>query len=75
MEMLSPSAYQLSQPLIKAFNLNREIIDLSEEELQLLDDYINANLVILKCKESAVRVSRQTWATIEDRMLRVPGDG
>ena len=67
---------KLNQLIVKtwleALNLNLEIVDLSLEELKLLDNYFYANLLIVKCKEAAVRVSLRTWSEIEGRMLLVP---
>jgi len=54
---------------LKAFKLTPEMVNLSESELKALDNYFCANLLIIKCKEAAVRVSRQTWSDIESRML------
>ncbi|MBD2458649.1 NACHT domain-containing protein [Nostoc sp. FACHB-87] len=63
-------ANKLLQTLLKAFNLNLKMVSLSEEELKAWDNYLYANYLILQCKQAAVIVSPQTWAEIEDRMLR-----
>jgi hypothetical protein len=55
-----------------ALHLNPEIVKLSEEEAEALGDYLSANLLIIKCKEAAVRISAKTWEEIESRMLVVP---
>nr|WP_254449289.1 hypothetical protein [Anabaena sp. UHCC 0253] len=47
------------------------MVDLSEEEIKALDNYIGANRLIIQCKEAAVRVSPATWEAIEARMLLV----
>ena len=60
---------------LEAFYLSPESIYLSIEELEEIDNqYFYINLLMVHCKEAAVRVSPQTWSGIEERMLRVPGD-
>ncbi|MBE8989185.1 MULTISPECIES: NACHT domain-containing protein [unclassified Nostoc] len=66
-------AKHLQQTLLKAFHLTLEMIDLSEEEIKALENYLYANHLIIQCKQAAVRVSPQTWEAIEARMLLVPG--
>ncbi|MBD2489653.1 NACHT domain-containing NTPase [Aulosira sp. FACHB-615] len=66
------SANKLRETLLKAFNLNSEMVSLSNEELAAWNNYLYANYLILQCKQAAVIVSPQTWAEIEDRMLRLP---
>jgi hypothetical protein len=53
-------------------HLNPEILKLSKEEAEALRDYLFANLLIIQCKEAAVRISAKTWEEIESRMLLVP---
>ena len=62
-------AKQLLQTLLKAFDLEPEQVNLSTEELKALDNYCYANLLVVQCKDAAVRVSRQKWEEIEERML------
>ncbi|MGL5939547.1 MAG: NACHT domain-containing protein [Waterburya sp.] len=58
---------------LKAFYLSPELIDLSREELEEIDQqYFYINWLMVQCKEAAVRVSPQTWSEIEDRMLLPP---
>ena len=64
-------AKQLVQTWCGALHLQPEWLDLSEREADSLEKYLSANLLLLKCKEAAVRVSRETWAGIEERMLTV----
>jgi hypothetical protein len=47
------------------------MINLSQEEIKALDNYLYANHLIIQCKEAAVRVSPTTWEAIEARMLLV----
>ncbi|MBE9206633.1 NACHT domain-containing protein [Nostoc sp. LEGE 06077] len=62
-------AQSLQQTLLTAFNLDPDMIDLTEKELETLDNYLYTNSLIIQCKQSAVRVSPQTWEAIESRML------
>jgi energy-coupling factor transporter ATP-binding protein EcfA2 len=55
-----------------ALHLNPEIVKLSQEEAEALEDYLYANNLIIECKEAAVRISAKTWEEIESRMLVVP---
>lgn len=58
---------------LSAFHLDLNLVKLSEEELGEIDrQYFYVNYLIIKCKESAVRVTPQTWEGIEERMLKVP---
>ncbi|BAT53248.1 signal transduction protein [Nostoc sp. NIES-3756] len=59
------------QTLLNGFNMTLDMINLSSEEQKALENYLYANHLIIKCKEAAVRVSPQTWETIEARMLLV----
>ena len=63
---------QFVQTLLKAFRLNPELVNLSEEEAEAWKNYFYANYLMVQCKEAAVRVSPKTWAEIEERMLLVP---
>ncbi|MFN6518487.1 MAG: NACHT domain-containing protein [Nostoc sp. CreGUA01] len=53
---------------------NSSELHLSLEEAKALGDYLYANHLIIQCKQAAVRVSPQTWETIEARMLLVSND-
>lgn len=60
---------QMIDVCLQAFHLAPEIINLSKEEFDRLDSYLDANLLMVECKNSAVRVSPETWEGIESRML------
>jgi hypothetical protein len=62
------------KPCCKAFRLNPELVNLSEEEAEAWENYFYANYLMMQCKEAAVRVSPKTWAEIEERMLLVPNN-
>jgi hypothetical protein len=57
--------------LLKSFNLTPEMVNLSQEEITALNNFLYANYLIIQCKEAAVRVSPKTWEAIEGRMLLV----
>ncbi len=69
-------AEQFLQTLLKAFRLSPELVNLSEEEVQVQawKNYFYANDLMMWCKEAAVRVSPKTWEAIEERMLLVPNN-
>ncbi|MBM0740527.1 NACHT domain-containing protein [Phormidium sp. CLA17] len=62
---------QLVQIWCAALHLQPEWLELSKQEAESLEKYLSANLLMVQCKEAAVRVSRETWAGIEQRMLTV----
>ena len=64
----------LQQTLLNAFNLSPDIINLSEEEVKALKNYLYANHLIIQCKQASVRVSAATREGIEERMLLVPNN-
>jgi hypothetical protein len=57
---------------LQAFNIGPELVNLSEEEVKDLENYLYANYLMVQCKQAARRVSPKTWEEIEARMLRVP---
>lgn len=52
------------------FKLEPTWINLSNEELRKLDRYLYTTWLMIRCKQSAVRLSSQTWQAIEARMLK-----
>ena len=71
-EVQKKFARNLIELWLSAFRLAPELIDLSEAELEEIDQqYFYVNWLILQCKQSAVRVLPQTWHDIEEKMLRV----
>ena len=51
--------------------LDPAAMKLSVIEIESLESYFYANELLVRCKEASVRVSPQTWAGIEARMLTV----
>jgi hypothetical protein len=60
-------ALEVSRVWHRAFHL-KSAWD-SSSNIENLYNYVYANELIIRCKEAAVRVSSQTWAGIEARML------
>jgi len=60
---------KLLQTWFAAFHTTLEVMQLSTEEIKTFDNYLYANLLILECKNAAVRVSQTTWQKIESEML------
>jgi hypothetical protein len=52
-----------------SWGLDARWVDLSREEIQTLNEYFYINELMLRCKESAVRISPQVWQEIESQML------
>ena len=65
---------RVSLTWLNALKLNPDLVCLSDRELQDLENYLYANLLIVRCKQAAVRVSSKTWEAIEARMLLVKDD-
>ncbi len=55
---------------IKALHLDPELLKLSPDEAIELDNYFYTSLLLIKCRQSAVRLLNETWEVIEARMLR-----
>lgn len=67
-------AKNLIETLLQGFNLTPEMVNLSKEEIKAIDNYLYANYLMIQCKEAAVRVSREIWEEIENRMLLPPSN-
>lgn len=59
---------------IEALELNQESISFSSPEATAWKDYLYANELLLRCKESAIRVSRTEWEKLEKRLLTFDPD-
>jgi predicted NACHT family NTPase len=60
---------RVSNIWFSSLKLNSALVNLSNEELEALDNFIYINSLIVRCKQAAVRVSSKTWSEIENRML------
>ena len=57
-----------------ALNISEEDIKFSIKEIIALTEYFYICELMVRCKESAVRVSPDVWAGIESRSLTVPAE-
>jgi len=73
-EMAVPLADRIRQIWYNALNLTPDLLNLSKAELTALQNYLYANELMVRCKESAVLVKKVVWSGIEERMLKVQGD-
>ncbi|MBD2666543.1 putative signal transduction protein with Nacht domain protein [Richelia sinica FACHB-800] len=65
---------RIQQILFNVFNLTPDMINLSESEVESLENYLYANNLLIQCKQASIRVSPKLWANIEAQMLLVPND-
>jgi predicted NACHT family NTPase len=65
---------QIKQIWWNAIGVDPTWFELSEDERTALSNYLYANELLIRCKESAVRYSPQVWHEIEARMLTVQTD-
>lgn len=63
--------YRVSVIWFNNLTLNSKLVHLPDEESQSLENFIYINSLMVRCKQSAVRVSTKTWLEIENRMLLV----
>ena len=68
-EVQQAFANRLLKTWFAAFETTPEAMTLSGEEIEILDKYLYANYLIIKCKEAATRVTDTAWKKIESRML------
>ncbi len=62
-------AKQLIDTWLAYFHTSQLEMTLSRQELEILDNYLYSNLLIIRTKQSASRVTQKTWSEIESRML------
>lgn len=60
---------EILQLWLRMSHLEHEWLNLSMKEVELLENYLYANELMIRCKEAALRVSPQVWDAIESRML------
>jgi hypothetical protein len=61
---------RMSRVWLNALRLDPELVNLTEQELKALENYLYANWLMVRCKQAAVRVTPATWGAIEARMLQ-----
>jgi hypothetical protein len=62
---------EILQAWCESLSIDLEWVKLSNSEINNLDRYITANLLIRHCKEAAVYIATKGWAEIEELMFRV----
>jgi NACHT domain len=63
---------RLMEILLEIFHFPPEIVDLSENEIQVLDNYLYATRLLIECERAAVRRTPEVWRQIEERLLTNP---
>ena len=63
--------YQISKIWLKSLHLPAELNQISYQEVESLENYLYANLLMVQCKAMAIAISIKTWQEIESRMLRL----
>ncbi len=53
----------------KTYNLDRKILMLSSKEIEILSTYLSATILLMRCKESAARISPDAWKSIKDKIF------
>ena len=61
---------QLIKLWMKNFNVMPEIMELSDAEIQALDNYLYGTQLLIECERAAVRRTPEVWSQIEKRLLR-----
>ncbi len=64
-------AQQLIETWLTAFDLTPEMVNLSPDEINALENYLYANWLLVECGRAAVSRSPAVWSQIEERMLRL----
>ena len=65
-------ADKLKATWLNAFGLTVDSISLSPEEWQLFNNYLYANELLLRCKDSSVSIiSRKAWEALEEKLLKL----
>lgn len=62
---------QISKIWLKSLHLPAELNQISYQEVESLENYLYANLLMVQCKDMAIAVSAKTWQEIESRILRL----
>ncbi|MGC1308596.1 MAG: NACHT domain-containing protein [Phormidesmis sp.] len=62
---------QLRYIWLETLELDEDAITFSSMEVRALKDYLHATELLIRCKESAIRVSRSEWAAMEKRLLTI----
>ncbi len=66
-------ADELETILLNGFGLTKEAFILSAKDAKSLANYLYVTELLIRCKESAVRVSKKDWEKLESRLLTLKG--
>ena len=58
---------------LDSFDLTHAAVMLSSEDTRAIENYLYITKLIVRCKESAVRVSKTEWEALESRLLTLKG--
>jgi len=62
---------KIGQIWLQTLYLPAELNQISLQEIEALDNYLYANLLMIKCHNMAIAVSLKTWQKIESQMLKI----
>ena len=65
-------ADELEAIWLGAFDLTKEMITFSKADAEAIKHYLYLTELLIRCKDSAVRVSKTEWEALEARLLTLP---
>jgi NACHT domain len=63
-------AKRLIKIFLETFHLTEEIVNLSNDEIRAVDNYLYGVRLLIECERAAVRKTPEVWSQIEERLLR-----
>jgi len=66
---------ELWKMCLDAFDINFDLINIPQQEMESLENYLHAIHLMIKCKKSSVKVSPQVWERIELSLLSLKSTG
>jgi len=61
---------KISRTWLQTLYLPAELNQISQQEIESLENYLYANLLIIQCRKMAIAFPPKIWEEIESRMLR-----
>ncbi len=61
---------KISRTWLQTLYLPAELNQISQQEIESLENYLYANLLMIQCREKAIAFSPKIWEEIESRILR-----
>jgi hypothetical protein len=74
LDLASLNYRSITEIWTESIGLSEDLLAISEEEFDALNDYLYSIELMVRCKEAAVRVSPSVWVGIESRILTVPSN-